>query len=222
MGFNITANLQAPLHASNEEWLVLGPMLQKVMAARQAAMVTEEQGGIGGAGGDFMGGRGGGGRGGMGNDTFGGPSSEASGGRGGRGGRGGGRGGPGGPGFGPGGPGGDFSTMGGPQNNAQPMAQNSGAAPAAAAAPKARAPAANPVAESNKAPEIITLAQALSDLRTAVADPSSSEKQIKDLLVTVRAARAKADAEVKAAEHELEQVITIDQKAYLVSEGYVD
>lgn len=69
--------------------------------------------------------------------------------------------------------------------------------------------------------QIITLPQALTDLQTALNEPSTSERQLKDLLAIVRAARAKAAAEVKAANEDLQHVLTADQIALLVSYGYL-
>ena len=63
-GLADTSALQAPLKATNEEWLVIGPMLQRLQRAQQSANATGEPT-------TNAGGRGRGG--GMGNDTFGGP-----------------------------------------------------------------------------------------------------------------------------------------------------
>ena len=66
------------------------------------------------------------------------------------------------------------------------------------------------------------LSQALTDLQSAVADSKSTEKQLKDQLAIVRAAREKARKETNAAQKELLQVLTKDQEAALLSLGYLD
>jgi hypothetical protein len=95
------ASVKSLIRATDEEWKVIAPRLQKVVSARQAANYALNSS-TGGNFGDFGGPGGRGGRGGMGNDSFGGPGDSSGGGRGGRGGRG-----------GPGG-GGDFGGFGGP------------------------------------------------------------------------------------------------------------
>jgi len=141
--------------------------------------------------------------GGMGNDTFNGPGDVATGAGGGRGGRG-----------GPGGPGG----AGAPPTVAPPTSP-------VVAAP---APAANAVAKaddetgSDISATTINFPQAISDLKTALADKSNTEAALKEKLAIVRAARAMAQAEIELARKKLRQILTADQEATLVALGYME
>jgi hypothetical protein len=120
----------------------------------------------------------------------------------------------------PGGPGAPIGVDPGANAPAGPP----GNAPASSATPLAPAVAnATPAdGQTEVKIQIITLPQALTDLQTALNEPSTPERQLKDLLSIVRAARAKADAQVKTAAEELQQVLTTDQIALLVSYGYLN
>ena len=76
--------------------------------------------------------------------------------------------------------------------------------------------------KTDNTPRTITLAQALTDLQKAVADPDSSEKQLKEQMAMVRAARQKAKAEALAAQKDLLQLLTTEQEATLVGMGVMD
>jgi len=264
-------SLQTQLRASNEEWKVIGPILQRLVtgvqmldAANSGTLANNNDGFMGGGRG--FGGRGGPGGPGMGNDSFGGPANVASGGIGGPGGFGGGpggRGGFGGPpgmggpgGFGPGdmGPegngwvggfapgGGATIVIGGGQvmgamlNNAPPAppapaatppaAKPATGAPAASAQPAApssnTAAATNPdAADAGASSKTVTLAQAISDLSAALADTNTTLDQLKERLAIVRDAREKTKADVEAARQELLLILTTDQEAVLVAQGYL-
>jgi hypothetical protein len=191
-----TASLQSLLKATDEEWRVINPKLQAVVAARQAvATYTTSTGGRG------FGGRGFGGPGGpgFGTDSLDGPGNGMGGGRGGPG-RGGsgfrGFGGPGGPDFpdgpppdfpgGPGGPGGG-GGRGGPGGGGDNA-----------------------------------VGTALTELKTALADTTSTPEQIKARVAVVRHARQRAATDLAEAQQALLPLLTPDQEATLVSLGYVD
>ena len=132
----------------------------------------------------------------FGTDSFAGPGDGMGGGRGGRGGGFGGPGGPGGPGgqnFGGGG-GGRGGRGGGPGGPGGPGGGNANNAVGAA----------------------------LAELKTAVADASSTPEQIKAKLGAVRSARQKAAADLATAQKNLLPLLTADQEAMLVSLGYLD
>jgi hypothetical protein len=98
-----------------------------------------------------------------------------------------------------------------------------GGAPAGSPAQaNTQAPAGGQAAEQTGRSQIVTLAQALSDLQTAVADASTSADQLTALVDGVRAARERAKADVAAADKELRLLLTPDQEAILVSQGYMD
>jgi hypothetical protein len=240
--------IKTQLHATDEEWKIISPALQSVITLRQTANegLSGAQGGtglggmMGGFGGGFggpgggdsfsdpgnRGGRGGGGGfgggdaggfgggdpagfGGGGPGGFGGgdPGGFGGGGRGGRGGRGGGGGG-GGFGGGPGGfgggggggfGGGDRGGFGGP-----------GGGGGGGGSPIATGGGNNPVA------------LALSELRTAISSTNAPADQIKEQVAAVRTARQKAQTDLAAAQKNLRSLLTADQEAVLVSQGYLE
>ena len=190
---NDMAVLQKQLRATEEEWKVIGPLVERLTeATEQLDPNTALPASSGG----------------MGNDTFNGPGDAATGSRGG-GGRGG-RGGPGAP-----------AGAGGPDPAAAPPS-----APVAAAA--AHAPAANTVAKpdeetgSDISAQTINFPQAIADLKSALADKTSSEPALKEKLAIVRAARVMAEAEIERARKQLRQILTADQEAKLVALGYME
>jgi hypothetical protein len=208
-------DVQAKLHASDEEWKVIGPKLRRVMAAYAAAGARIDESNAGGSGlaavnaGGGSGGFAGGPRGGPGNDSFSGPGDVGSFGRGGPGfggfGRGGlgpdgfspedfGRGGRGGPGFN--GFGQDGFGRGGP------------------------GPGGGPPGFDGLGSNAVT--QKLLELQTTLADPNATPEQLKEKIAAVRSARQKANAELEAARKDLLQLLTLDQEAILISFGYLD
>lgn len=68
--------------------------------------------------------------------------------------------------------------------------------------------------------DTLTLAQALTDLKAAVA-AKAGDQILKDRLAVVRDARAKTQLEVQLARQELQPLLTLDQEAALVSLGYL-
>ncbi|MGA2544330.1 MAG: hypothetical protein ABSG78_22490 [Verrucomicrobiota bacterium] len=247
-GGNLPANpgldgVKSQIHATDEEWKVIGPILQSVVAARQTANYALAgaqgnagfaggNGGRGGPGGGFgrggpgggpgRGGPGGGlGRGGPGNDSFADPGA----GRGfGRGGRGGGfdRGGPDNDGFGDPGAGGGFGG-GGPGGGASGPGLSAGTTNAPGTAPSDSAPngprGGGPpgMGGGNNA-----VATALAELKTALSNAKTPADQIKEKLAAVRNARQKAKADLSAAEKNLRLLLTADQETVLVSLGYLE
>ena len=230
------------IHATDEEWKVIGAGLQSVVTARQTAAsglagaqgnadFGGMNGGRGGPGGGFdRGGRGGGfgrggpgggfGRGGPGgNDSF---ADPGNGGGFGRGGPGGGfdRGGPGnddfGGGFGRGGFAGGPGGPGGPGGSA-------GTTNAPATASNESAPNGPPgggfpgMTGGNNA-----VATALAELKSALSNSKTPADQVKEKLAAVRNARQKANADLAAAEKSLRLLLTGDQETVLVSLGYLE
>ena len=274
MGGTDVAVLQGTLGATNEEWKVIGPILERLVTDVQI-LDAASSGNLAADGGAGFGGPGGGrgGRGGGGNDTFTGPGSTATGDRGGPGGGRGGRGGGPGGGFGGMGPGmdggpGGFGPPGmGPDNgwaggfapgggvtiaigegpmmgaqvvNVPPTAAPAPAPAAATTVPATTAPAAMPAATKPGAPatttlaatnpeaadagvssRTVTLAQALADLQTALADKNTTEDQLKQRLEVVRDAREKTKLDLETARKELLLLLTTDQEAILVGMGYL-
>ncbi len=235
-------NVKKQLKATDEEWKVVRPLLQKVVAARQVAEANRTMQGFGGGfgagpgfgGGAFAGpnaGMGGprGGRGGPGGPTTGpaggfGPGD--SGGRGerrGSGGREGPTGGPaggfGGPGgFGPGGPtSGPAGGFGGRGGMGGPTSMPAGGL-GGPGGPGGfgGGPGQGMMALNDP------ISQAMSDLRTALEDAKSTPDEIKDKVAAVRAARQKAKADLVAAQKELIDVLTSEQENILISLGYLD
>jgi hypothetical protein len=237
------AGLQAKLAATDEEWKVIGPMQQRVTAARRVAETGLDLDGsgvaeIGGNTGDVLRQRGNfGGRGGFGGGDnfrgpggFGGPDafqpatrSIAAGDRpasrpatmpadvgGER--RGGGFRGPGG-GFG-GGPDGGFAGpgsgrgpggFGGPGGGAFGGGEPGGGGPG------------GPGGRGGN-----SVSSAIAELRTTLAESKSTPEQLRGRIAAVRAARAKAVADLGTAQSELMELLTTDQQAILVSEGLLD
>ena len=72
------------------------------------------------------------------------------------------------------------------------------------------------------APQAVTLAQSLTDLQKAIADPEATDKQLLDLLKVVRSARQKAKADFDAAQQELLLVLTPDQQVVLTNMGLIN
>ena len=62
----------------------------------------------------------------------------------------------------------------------------------------------------------------VTDLQTAIADTNTTEKQLKDHVMVVRAARARTQAEKAAAQKELRLLLTSQQEAVLVTLGYME
>ena len=54
-----------------------------------------------------------------------------------------------------------------------------------------------------------------------LADKSATEEMIKERIAIVRDAREKTEADVEAARQELLLILTTDQEAVLVAEGYL-
>jgi hypothetical protein len=208
------AGLQAKLRATKEEWKVIGPILERLVADVQILNAASSgnlstAGGFGATGGGRGGGWGGG------NDTFSGPGSTATGnGRGGRGGRG----------SGP--P--DVAPMQGSQ-----AVDETPEAPTTNPAPAATTPAARPDAPTSTAlaaanldeagvgtpSKTITLVQALTDLQSALADSKKTEAQLNEKMAAVRDAREKTKLDLEAARKELLLLLTTDQEATLVAMG---
>jgi hypothetical protein len=67
-----------------------------------------------------------------------------------------------------------------------------------------------------------TVAQALTDLKTAIADAKSKPEDIQEKVAAVRKARQKAKRKLETAQKELLELLTPDQEAVLISLGYVD
>ena len=207
------------IHATDEEWKVIGAGLQSVVTARQTAAsglagaqgnadFGGMNGGRGGPGGGFdRGGRGGGfGRGGpgggFGRGGPGGNDSFADPGNGGGFGRGGFAGGPG----GPGGPGGSAGTTNAPataSNESAPNGPPGGGFPG--------------MTGGNNA-----VATALAELKSALSNSKTPADQVKEKLAAVRNARQKANADLAAAEKSLRLLLTGDQETVLVSLGYLE
>jgi hypothetical protein len=62
----------------------------------------------------------------------------------------------------------------------------------------------------------------LTDLQTLIDDKATTEEQLREKLAEVRAARAKATRDLVAAQADLAALLTPDQLASLVSQGYLD
>lgn len=189
--------VKTQIKATDEEWSVIGPKLQAVVASRQTVMTYATTGVPGG----FFG-RGGGPPG-FGSDSLNGPGRGPGFGGGLRG-----RGGQGVP------PGFDPSTFftgrgaqGGPPPGFDPAAlsgNDGGAAPP-------------PMGGGDNA-----ISAALDELKTTLANSASTPAQVKTKLAAVRAARKKAESNLAAAQKALLLLITPAQEATLVSFGYLD
>ena len=66
------------------------------------------------------------------------------------------------------------------------------------------------------------VSQALTGLRTTLADPNAAPEQIKEKVTALRSVRRKAAAELSAAQKDLLLMLTVDQEAVLVDLGYLD
>jgi len=190
-----TSSLQGRLRSTDEEWKVLGPKLDAFLQAKQATTPDlNDQGDAFGFGGRGLP---------QSSDTFGGPNEVPAQGnfRGGGGGA-----------LGPLG-----MVIGNIFAGTSPPAKAT-TQPAASTDPVDPASSAN----SGTSRQSVTLAQALTDLQSAIKDKHTTDKQLADQLITVRAARQKAQADFKTAQDALRQLITPDQEAVLVSMGYMD
>ena len=196
-------SVKALIKATDEEWKVIGPKLQALVAARQTVTTyTTPAAGRGGFGGPGFPN--------FGTDSFAGPTNEGRGGRGGRGGF------P--PGFDPANPAAGRGVPPGfdPSNPTAGRGFPPGFDPAAMPA-MGRGPggpggfgADNPVSS------------ALAELKKAVDDPTTPPAQVKDKLAAVRSARQRAAADLATAQKALLALLTADQEVILVSLGYLD
>jgi hypothetical protein len=186
------------IKATDEEWKVIGPKLQAVVTARQAVMTyTAPAAGRGG----FFGGAGFPNFGGT--DSLDGPIADSQG-PGGRGGRG----------RGPGGPGG-FDPANFPGREGFDPA-----AFAAAFAGRGGPGGGGPPGDFGGGNNVVSTA--LAELKTALAESTSTPEQIKAKVAAVRSARQKAAADLTTAQKNLRKLLTPDQEVTLLSLGYVD
>ena len=236
-GYSGLDGVKSQIHATDEEWKVIGPLLQTVITCRQTAdySLGDQQDNMNSPGmfGRGRGGFGGGGPGGRGGDSFADPGSFGGGGPGGRGGGGGfgGRGGGGGPGdfgggggpggFGGGGPGG--FGRGGPGNFGPGGPDGEGAA--------TNAPSASGDATGFNGPEgggfsgmsaNNAVALAMAELKTTLAATNSSKSEIQEKLAAVQEARRKAETDLDTAKGNLRKLLTLQQESVLASLGYLD
>ena len=231
MGFDFQASstgldgVRSQIHATAEEWKVIGPLLQTVITCRQTAdySLGNQQddmnfpgmvGGFGGFGpggfgadsfsdpGSFPGGFGGGGPGGgpggfvLGGPGFGGPDVFGAGGFG-RGGRGG---------FGPGlWPNGDGATT-----------KATSAAGNAAGFNGPEGAGFSGVTPDN------AVAYALAELKTTLTATNATKSDIQEKLAAVHDARQKARADLETAKANLRKLLTLKQESVLASLGYLD
>jgi len=194
--------VKALIKATDEEWKVIGSKLQAVVAARQTVMTYAPAGAA-------RGGPGVGGFGDFGSDSFNGPGA--------------------GPGF-PGGPGGRGGPPGLPPgfDPASPAGAAAGARGVGPAGGRGGFDPAFPGDAANRGggpPAGFggnAVSVALDELKTTLADATSSPEQIKAKLTAVRSARAKAAADLAAAQKSLLLLLTPAQEAVLVSLGYLD
>jgi hypothetical protein len=192
--------IKSQIHATDEEWKIIAPVLQSITTLRQTAN-EGLSGGQGNTGfGGMMGGFGGPGGGLGGGDSFADPGGRGGLGGGGPGGFGGG--GPGG--FGGGGPGG-FGGGGRGGFGGGGRGDSAGGA--------------TPVVMSggNNA-----VALALAELKSALATTNTPPGQIKEQIAAVRAARQKARTDLAATEKKLRELLTADQEAVLISLGWLE
>jgi Spy/CpxP family protein refolding chaperone len=234
-----TDDVKKQLGASDEEWKVIGPKVQKVIAARQA-MASD----IRGPGGFFGGGRFGGGPGGFGRSSFDGPGG----------------------GFG--GPGGSFRAFDVVQQPGQvlPTALRDAAQLTPAqkkemeelqkevddqlakiltdeqkkqlkAMQATTGPTATPTGPGGLRPGPGTgtaplvgsepaptsaITQAQAELKTTLNDPKHTTEDVAEKVAAVRKARQKARDDLDKAQKELVKMLTADQQAVLVSLGYLE
>ena len=216
---------KAALKATDEEWQVLRPAIQKVVAARRAADNGLVSGQIrGGMFGGRGGGRGGPG-GGMGNDSFNGPNNSGPGGRGGWGNRGGQDGGP---------PRGDNpdgppppANDGNPPNSTQPAAVTPNGGPTQQNGGN-RQPNGGPNGGPNAGgpPGMMAptgpVGAAMTELKTAAAKDGVKAAELNAKIAAVRAERKKARDGLASAVDELKALVTPEQEAMLIALGYLE
>ena len=185
-------SVKAKIRASDEEWKVIGPKLQRVIFARQAAdsdINADNSSPVDGSGSPANR-RPGGGRGGPGNDAFAGPSSRI---------------------------GGDFGPGGGPP----PFGPGGGPPPfGPGGGPPPFGPGGGPPPGFGGQDGAVT--QALANLRAALADPKTTPQELQEKVSEVRAARQRVRRDLAIAEKDLLELLTVDQEATLVSLGYID
>jgi hypothetical protein len=80
--------------------------------------------------------------------------------------------------------------------------------------------AAAPTAAAVAAPNPVLLA--MNDLYNALNDPASSDDVIRTKLRTLRDAKAKAENDLKSAQDDLRNVVTLRQEAILMDLGYLE
>ena len=196
-------SVKALIKATDEEWKVIGPKLQALVAARQTVTTyTTPAAGRGGFGGPGFPN--------MGPDSFAGPSNNNGPGGRGRGGF------P--PGFDPANPtaGRGFPPGFDPANPAAGRGFPPGFDPAAMAAMGGGRGGPGGFGPDN------AVSSALAELKKAVDDPTSPPAQIKDKLAAVRGARQRAAADLAMAQKALLALLTADQEVIVVSLGYLD
>ena len=198
-------SVKALIKATDEEWKVIGPKLQALVAARQTVTTytapVASRGGFGGPGFPNMG-----------TDSFAGPSNENGPGGRGRGGRGGFP-----PGFDPANPSAGRGMPPGfdPANPGAGRGMPPGFDPAAMAAMGGRGGPGGFGANN-------AVSNALAELKKAVDDPTTPPAQVKEKLAAVRSARQRAAADLATAQEALLALLTADQEVILVSLGYLD
>jgi hypothetical protein len=62
----------------------------------------------------------------------------------------------------------------------------------------------------------------MAELQSTAADAKASPEQIEQKIAAVRKAREKARADLKAAESDLQQLVTPEQEAMLIALGYLE
>ena len=206
-GYSVLDDVKSQIHATDEEWKVIGPLLQAVITCRQTAdySLGDQQDNMNSPGmaGRGRGGFGGGGPGGRGGDSF---ADPGGGGRGGFGG--GGRGGFGGVGpdnFGPGGPDGGVASTSGPSASENAADSNG-----------PRGGGSSGVSANN------AVAYALAELKVTLTATNAPKSEIQEKLTAVQAARQKARSDLDAAKANLHQLLTLQQEAILAGLGYLD
>ena len=242
-GGNGLDGVKSQIHATDEEWKVIGPLLQAVVTCRQTAEYSlgdqqdsmNSQGMFGGGRGGF----GGGGPGGFGGDSFadpgnfgggGGPGGRGGGGRGGFGG--GGRGGDsfadpgnfGGGGAGGFGGGGRGGFGGGGPGNFGPGGPDGGGSTTNATSASGNAADANGPRGGGSAGVSANnaVAYALAELKVTLTATNTPKSEIQEKLTAVQAARKNARTELDAAKADLRKLLTLQQEAVLSSLGYLD
>jgi hypothetical protein len=207
-GSNLT-DIKTMIHASDEEWKVIGPKLRRVMAAYAAVETRVNESNTVGSGLMSMGpggfdGFGGGppGGGGFGNDSFSGPGDSGSFGRGG-------------PGFGGPGRGNPPGSGGFGRGGMGEMTDFTGGAPGFGGRGRGGPPGSG--GSGNNA-----VMQKLTELQKTLTDSKATPEQFKEKIAAVRNERKKAKAELEAAQKDLRQLLTQDQEAILIGFGCLD